>query len=162
MSQNEFTLSAIGFVHQEGEVFRLDIEPAYRAALNGLQGFSHINVLFWAHYLDQPQYRSVMEVDQPYQHSPAKLGIFATRSPMRPNPILVTVSQVIHLDAEAGKILVAYIDAEEGSPILDIKPYLPCSDRVREVQTPQWNSHWPQCYEDSAEFDWASEFVNAQ
>lgn len=162
MLQNEFTISAIGYVHQEQGVFSLDIEPAYRSALNGLQGFSHINVFFWAHYLDKPQYRSATEVDQPYQHSPAKLGIFATRSPMRPNPILVTVSPVIHLDIESGKILVAYIDAEEGSPILDVKPYLPCSDRVREVQTPQWNSHWPQWYEDSAEFDWASEFVNAQ
>ncbi len=61
-----------------------------------------------------------------------------------------------------GGIYVAYIDAEEGTPIIDIKPYHPATDRIRDVQVPEWCDHWPKWYEDSAEFDWQAEFVNAK
>jgi tRNA (Thr-GGU) A37 N-methylase len=70
--------------------------------------------------------------------------------------------QVLALDAGAGIIRVPFIDAEDGTPILDLKPYHPCADRIRNVSVPQWCSHWPQWYEDSAHFDWQAEFVNAR
>ena len=69
---------------------------------------------------------------------------------------------VLHIDYERGVIHIPYIDAEDGTPILDIKPYHPCSDRVRDVTVPEWCGHWPKWYEDSASFDWAAEFVNAR
>jgi tRNA-Thr(GGU) m(6)t(6)A37 methyltransferase TsaA len=160
--KTEFKLTQIGTVHARENGFALEIFPAYRAALNGLEGFSHINVLWWFHLLDTPQYRAVTECPKPYQHAPETLGIFATRSPVRPNPLALSVSQVVGMEQEKGLIYLTYIDAEDGTPIFDIKPYLPCTDRVREVQVPAWSAHWPQWYEDSAEFDWEAEFVNAQ
>jgi tRNA-Thr(GGU) m(6)t(6)A37 methyltransferase TsaA len=160
--KTEFKLTQIGTVHAGENGFVLEISPEYRAALNGLDGFSHLNVLWWFHLLDAPQYRAVTECPQPYQHAPETLGIFATRSPVRPNPLALSVVPVLGIEREKGLIYVAYLDAEEGTPILDIKPYHSCTDRVREVRVPAWSAHWPQWYEDSAEFDWEAEFVNAQ
>jgi tRNA (Thr-GGU) A37 N-methylase len=69
---------------------------------------------------------------------------------------------VISVDVEKGLVIVPWIDAEDGTPILDIKPYHPSSDRIRDVTMPKWCQHWPQWYEDSGEFDWSAEFVNAR
>lgn len=160
--KTEFKLTRIGTVHAGEDGFTLEISSEYRSALNGLDGFSHINVLWWFHQLDAPQYRAVTECPKPYQYAPEILGIFATRSPVRPNPLALSVAPVLGIDREKGLVYLAYIDAEEGTPILDIKPYLPCTDRVREVQVPNWNAHWPQWYEDSGQFDWEAEFVNAR
>jgi len=103
-----------------------------------------------------------MECQKPYRKGPDLLGIFSTRSPMRPNPIALSVAAVVGVDMEQGLIRLAYIDAEDGTPVLDIKPYLPCSDRVSRVQTPGWCSHWPQSMEGSATFDWPAEFETAR
>jgi tRNA-Thr(GGU) m(6)t(6)A37 methyltransferase TsaA len=162
MAQTDCVLSPLGYVRSGEEGFILEIKPEFRDALTGLQGFSHINVIWWSHFLDTPQNRKMLTCEKPYVKAPDCLGIFATRSPQRPNPICMTVAHVIHVQESAGRIVVTYLDAEDGTPILDIKPYLPCTDRVRDVSTPQWNAHWPDCYEDSARFDWGSEFVNAR
>lgn len=162
MTQQNYVLKPIGTVHVCDESFILEIETKYRAALEGLEGFSHIDVLWWSHFLDTAEQRSIVTCKQPYRKAPASVGIFATRSPLRPNPICLSVSEVTQVDAEQGLITLTYIDAEDGTPILDIKPYSPCIERVREVKTPEWNRHWPQWYEDSASFDWQSEFVNAR
>ncbi len=162
MSEKTYKLSPIGQVECGPEGFALKIDPKYRAGLQGLADFGHINVLWWSHYLDTPDHRSVVEAEQPYKHGPAKLGIFATRSPLRPNPICVTTVSVLHVDVANGLVIVPWIDAENGTPILDIKPYEPSADRVREVRMPEWCQHWPQWLEDSAKFNWEAEFVNAR
>ena len=84
--------------------------------------------------------------------------MFATRSERRPNPILLTVCGILSLDMETGEIEVNWLDANPGSLVLGMKPYLPCSDRVSEVRQPIWNQAWPSCYEDSASFDWEGVF----
>ncbi len=160
--QPTFSLFPIGTVHASADGFCLEIKPEYRAALNGLEGFSTLNVIWWAHLLDNEQCRAIVECDQPYQKAPAKLGIFATRSPVRPNPVAVTPVTLLSIDYERGMIYIPYIDAEDGTPLIDLKPYQPCTDRVREVRVPEWCRHWPQWYEDSGTFDWAAEFVNAR
>jgi tRNA (adenine37-N6)-methyltransferase len=162
MAQTDCVLSPLGYIRSAADGFILEIKPEYREAMTGLQGFSHINVLWWSHLLDNPQSRKVMTCQKPYIKSPEYLGIFATRSPMRPNPICLSVSQVLDIDETNGRIVLAYLDAEDGTPILDIKPYLPCTDRVKNVSTPAWNAHWPAWYEDSGTFNWAAEFVNAR
>ncbi len=161
MSSNSYSISPVGTVIARDGNFSIQLEPQYIPAILGLDGFSHLNIIWWSHYLDQPEPRAQLTAPQPYKNSPATLGIFATRSPMRPNPICVSVAQVISVDENEGTIQLAWIDAEDGTPVLDIKPYLPCCDRVRRVSTPSWNSHWPDCYEESGDFDWAAEFVNA-
>ena len=162
MSQQTFSISPIGYVRASADGFCLEINPEYRAALKGLEGFSYVDVIWWAHLLDNEQCRAVVECDQPYKKAPAKLGIFATRSPVRPNPVAVTPAAVLSIDYERGMIYIPYIDAEDGTPLIDLKPYHPCTDRVREVSVPEWCRHWPQWVEDSATVDWAAEFVNAR
>jgi tRNA-Thr(GGU) m(6)t(6)A37 methyltransferase TsaA len=162
MSEKVYKLSPIGQVESGPEGFALRIAPKYRAALQGLDGFGHINVLWWSHYLDTPDHRNILEAEQPYKNAPDKLGIFATRSPLRPNPICVSTVSVLNVDIENGLVIVPWIDAENGTPILDIKPYHPSSDRVRDLHMPEWCQHWPQWLEDSAEFNWEAEFVNAR
>ena len=162
MSKNEFTLSPIGQVRAGPDGHALQIAPEYRPALDGLETFSHILVLWWSHYLDTPEQRSVLVAEQPYRNAPATLGVFATRSPLRPNPVCVSIAPLLRVDQENGLVIVPWIDAEDGTPVLDIKPYHPSSDRVREVQLPEWCRHWPEWYEESGEFDWEAEFVNAR
>ncbi|MDJ0952132.1 MAG: SAM-dependent methyltransferase [Acidimicrobiia bacterium] len=157
-----YNLEPIGRVTVGEDGFALAIEERFREALHGLAGFSHLNVLFWCHYLDTPEYREMVLADKPYKEGPDQVGIFATRSPARPNPIALTAVPVIGIDETAGIVRIAYIDAEPDTPILDLKPYFPAVDRVRNVATPQWCADWPQWYEDSATFDWGAVFENAQ
>lgn len=154
-------LTPIGYVRAAADQFRLEIEEAYRPALQGLEGFSHIIVIWWCHLLDNAEYRRSTACPQPYRQAPATLGIFATRSPVRPNPLALTPVQLLGIDVHQGTIAIPYIDAEDGTPILDLKPYHPSVDRIRAVQVPAWCRHWPQWYEDAATFDWEAEFVNA-
>lgn len=160
--QKPMTLSPVGHVSVGAEGFALRVEEPFRTGLRGLEGFSHVAVLFWCDRSDTPDLRRRVECEQPYRKAPATLGVFATRSPERPNPIALTPARVLAVDPSTGIVRVAYLDAEDGSPVLDIKPYQPCVDRVRDVSTPEWCAHWPGWYEDSGSFDWAAEFVNAR
>jgi tRNA-Thr(GGU) m(6)t(6)A37 methyltransferase TsaA len=101
-----------------------------------LDGFSHINVLWWCHKCDSEEARNILEVKKPYRKAPDIIGVFATRSPVRPNPIALTAVQVIGIDHAAGTIQLAYIDADDGTPVLDIKPYTPTAvgDRKNRIK----------------------------
>lgn len=160
--KNGYKLSAIGHVRVAEDRFCLELEKEFVPALAGLDGFNTLTVLWWANLLDYEEARAIITCEQPYKNAPAEMGIFATRSPVRPNPICVTAVSVLHIDYENGKITVPYIDAEDGTPLLDIKPYYPSTDRVRDVSVPEWCQEWPQWLEDSATFDWGSVFENAQ
>jgi tRNA-Thr(GGU) m(6)t(6)A37 methyltransferase TsaA len=162
MSDERFTVQSIGHVEADAGGFALVIAEPYRQALLELEGFSHVNVLWWCHLLDDPMFREMTIAERPYRDAPAVIGIFATRSPARPNPIALTAVPVISIDVTGGIVRVPYIDAEDGTPILDIKPYHPAVDRIRNVYTPAWCASWPERYEDSATFDWGSVFENAQ
>ena len=162
MSDERYELTPVGRVVVDDGGFSIAIDQPYRAALSGLTGFSHLIVLFWCHYHDSPEYRKMVVADKPYKQGPDEVGIFATRSPARPNPIAITPVPVIGIDRDSGMINVAYIDAEPDTPVLDIKPYLPAVDRIRDTSVPDWCSDWPAWYEDSATFDWGAVFENAQ
>lgn len=159
MSTQGYSMSPIGYVRAGADGMALEIKPEYLPALRGLEGFSHVVVLWWAHLCDNPEYRAILDWERPYRTAPAKLGIFATRSPVRPNPIVMTPVAVQQIDAERGLIRIPFIDAEDGTPIVDLKPYHPSADRIRDVGVPEWCRHWPQWYEDSASFDWSAEFT---
>jgi tRNA-Thr(GGU) m(6)t(6)A37 methyltransferase TsaA len=154
-----FEVFPIGQVELTETGMQLKIFEAYTKALKELDGFSHIVVLWWAHRLDNKACRQTLECKKPYTNGPAKIGIFATRSPVRPNPIALSVVAIQGIDQKGGLISIPWIDAEPDTPILDIKPYHPCSDRIRDVSVPQWCSHWPKWAEDSANFDWSAEFL---
>ena len=159
MSNELFRVRPIGTVRTGDFGVRIELLPEYAPALAGLEGFSHVIVIWWCHLLDSDEYRAVVSAGKPYVKGPGGLGIFATRSPVRPNPIAFSPIFVSGLDVDKGVIETPYLDAEDGSPVLDIKPYTPSIDRVRDAMTPDWCSHWPAAYEDNEGFDWEAEFA---
>ena len=107
------------------------LEPAYRNpdALRGLEGFSHLWLIFQFH-------RAVREGWSPTVRPPrlggnVRMGVFATRSPFRPNPIGLSSVRLerVELTADLGPVLhVRGADLVDGTPIFDIKPYIPYGD----------------------------------
>jgi len=151
-------LQPIGRVESDCGEFKVMLDSRYKEALTGLEGFSHIQVLWWFDGCDNERDRSVLVNEKPYTKGPDTMGTFATRSPQRPNPIAVTTAQVLSIDQEHAIINLAYIDALTGTPVLDIKPYTPSVDKVDTAQVPQWCAHWPGSYEAGGDFDWEKEF----
>jgi tRNA (Thr-GGU) A37 N-methylase len=98
-------------------------------------------VLWWCDRVDTEECRSETTCTKPYTKGQETIEIFATRSPVRPNPIALSVVSVLGVDTASGIIRVAYIDADGGTPVLDIKPYLSCTERVRDVKVAAWSSH---------------------
>ena len=107
-----YKVNSIGTICNNEKGAFIQLEAPYILALRALDGFSHINVLWW--FSD--------------------------------------------FDYMSGLIQIAYIDANDKTPILDIKPYTPSLDRVENPQVPDWCSHWPHSLEESASFAWESEF----
>ena len=156
--EHNFILRQIGTAHTGEEGFYLAIAPQYREALAGLEDFRYINVLWWFSGCDNSMSREKLWECRPYVRGPEVLGAFATRTPERPNPIALSCARVTHLDRERGVVGLDYLDAEEGSPVLDLKPYLPSLDRVERPVMPAWCAHWPDSVEKSGDFDWEKEF----
>lgn len=154
-----FQVTSIGKVSLSEEGTFIELEPKYIPALQALDGFSHLNIIWWFSDFDNEEARNVLETPQPYKKAPEIMGVFVTRSPVRPNPIALTAVQVIRIDYEKGIIQIAYTDANDGTPVLDIKPYTPSLDKVEHPAVPEWCSHWPMSLEESAEFDWENEFL---
>lgn len=141
---SEITISPIGYVRNDvtakkhvawGEdISTIVLEERYAPGLEGLDGFSHAIVLF---YLDQARYvheRHLRRRPQNREDMP-QVGIFAQRCKDRPNQIGVTSVEV--MSAADGKLVVRGLDAVDGTPVLDIKPYFPAYDR-RDATTPEW------------------------
>ncbi len=104
----------------------------YHAGLKDLDGFSHIILLYHFH---RSQGFTLHVV--PFMDSQAR-GVFATRAPKRPNPIGLSVVQLDRI--EDGILYVQNVDILDGTPLLDIKPYVPQFDRQTEVRT-GWLDH---------------------
>ena len=117
----------------ETALHRIVLDPQWTAALEGIEEFSHLYILFWLHGIHgevKPRVHPENRADLP------EVGIFATRTPWRPNPIGL---QVVELVArEANVLTVRGLDALNGSPLLDVKPYLPRGDAVAGARTPEW------------------------
>ncbi len=154
----QYQVKKIGEIRSAGDEMWLELESEYRPALEGLDGFGYIQVLWWFSGCDNKADRSHLQEQSPYKGAPAVLGTFATRSPMRPNPVALSCAGVTYIDQDWGVIGLTYIDAEDRSPVLDIKPYTPSLDRVKNPAVPGWCGHWPDSLEGSACFDWGVEF----
>lgn len=108
------------------------------AALAGLDGFSHA-VLLWCFHANG-DHRAAAKVAPP-RLSGARVGLFATRSPHRPNAIGLTV---VRVDSVAGtELRCSGCDLLAGTPVLDIKPYLPYADSFPDAAVPPWLSRAP-------------------
>lgn len=106
--------------YANGAVGVVDVFPQYAAGLKDLAGFERIWLLYWLDRAAPAQLEVVPYLDrEPH-------GIFATRSPCRPNPIGMSAVRLIAI--EDGRLQVADADMLDGTPLLDIKPYVPAFD----------------------------------
>ncbi|TFF98341.1 MAG: tRNA (N6-threonylcarbamoyladenosine(37)-N6)-methyltransferase TrmO [Promethearchaeota archaeon] len=113
----------------------LMINDDYIECLKGIEDFSHIIVLFWTH--NTPfKARQIKKVHPGGIKTIPKQGIFATRSPVRPNPICETTVKLIR--RQKNILEVEGLDAIDKTPLIDIKPHLPSYDSPIEVKLPQW------------------------
>lgn len=112
-------------------------------SLDGLKGFSHVWIVSWLHHSSHDREQVKTKVHPPRLEG-EKRGVFATRSPHHPNPVGLTLARL----EEVGEchLIVSGLDLIEGTPVLDLKPYLPDADRPEEfsrgwldrVQAPVW------------------------
>lgn len=155
--ENKLQIKSIGTINASNNGYSIQIDKEYWPALTNIDGFSHLEIIWWGNLYDSPKYRANLIAEKPYKKGPDKLGVFATRSPVRLNPILLTTVAVLNIDHEKGIIYIPYIDAEQDTPVLDIKPYH-LSERVKNCSVPKWCEHWPKWYEEAASFNWQNEF----
>jgi len=139
------TLHPIGTVRRGGDQKHgapatIEVEARYREGLADLGSFSHVLVLWWADRRDNEADRALLRV-HPRAAPEHEAGVFATRSPARPNPVAVSVCPLLSVDEATGSLQVGLIDAEDGTPVVDLKGYLPGADRVREPRVPAWLAH---------------------
>ncbi len=109
---------------------------------------SFIKIFWWFHKFDAKQYRAATECNQPYENAP-KTGIFATRSPVRPNPIAMTVTRVLRTDVEKGRIYINEIESFDKTPCIGITGYHQAKDFVENARVPAWLRHWPKWIEEN-------------
>jgi len=133
------TLEPIGIIHSEhhdprqtpiqpvcaeGSPGRLEVFPQYAEALDDIEGFSHLHLIYWLH-------RAADIASSVAGPSPLKVvpflddvprGVFATRTPVRPNPLGLSIVRLV--ERRGAELLVEDLDVLDGTPLLDIKPYV--------------------------------------
>ena len=138
-------LEPIGFVRNDlprgqrpptwqGTSSRIAIAPQWSAALSGLDGFSHLIVLCYLH-LSSGEELTAMVRPQGRPEMPL-VGFFGTRTPIRPNPISVTTVPLI--ERQGSILYVRSLDVYDGTPLLDIEPYLSHGDCHPQATEPEW------------------------
>lgn len=129
-------LTPIGRVERAGKLARLVLLPELAPALEGLEGFSHVWVVYWFHGNDRPEARATLRVHPRGNAANPLTGVFATRSPARPNLIGLAACRLLSI--RGATLEVEGLDAWEDSPILDLKPYIPGIDSVPDARVPAW------------------------
>ncbi|MBI9093094.1 MAG: tRNA (N6-threonylcarbamoyladenosine(37)-N6)-methyltransferase TrmO [Desulfobacterium sp.] len=111
------------------------ILPELSGLLTGIDQYSHLVILYWAHKVPE-QNRAITQVHPMGRKENPKVGIFCTSSPVRPNPILTTVVKLV---AQEGNVLkVTGLDAIDQSLVLDIKPYVKDFYPQEKTEIPDW------------------------
>jgi tRNA-Thr(GGU) m(6)t(6)A37 methyltransferase TsaA len=112
-------LRPIGVVEKSGEISEIRVFPKYHRGLTAIGDYGKLMILFWMHLQDNEEGRSRLMSSRPRQGKEGYRGVFATHSPHRPNPIGVTVVELVKV--EDGRLFVKGFDAFEETPIIDIK-----------------------------------------
>jgi tRNA (adenine37-N6)-methyltransferase len=143
----EFVMKAIGVIHtplikvsdvpiqsSRSEIKGIaELYPIYLKGLEGIEGFSHIYLIYGFHCLNNPVEMMVKPFLDEHFH-----GIYATRFPSRPNPIGLSI---VRLDQRNdGQLLFTGADMLDGTPLLDIKPYIPDFDVFKVTKTGWYNN----------------------
>jgi tRNA-Thr(GGU) m(6)t(6)A37 methyltransferase TsaA len=104
----------------KGAVCTIELDPRYRDGLAGLEAFSHVVVLY---FMNEARRDLIIQVPR---HLGIARGTFALRSPVRPNPIALSVAHLLHI--EGTRLRVSGLDCLDGTPLVDLKPYLATVD----------------------------------
>ncbi len=132
----DYTIQPIGHVVKNAGKVRIEILAQCKDALLGLDGFSHVFVFYWFDRNNSPERRAILRVHPRWNKENPLTGVFTARSPFRPSPIGLTVCKIKSIDG--GIITVDDIDAFDGTPIIDLKPYIPRLDRIPNASVPDW------------------------
>lgn len=142
-SQQEIVLKPIGFVRttatgdevrDKTRTSQIVLRKELTTALDDVEGFSHLFVLFWLHKTS-PEERKILKVHPRRRKDMPLLGIFATRTMTRPNPIGLTLVKLVKV--EGNVLTVRGLDAFNGTPVIDIKPF-DSWDTAENAKVPGW------------------------
>ena len=126
---------AAAMQEDRGAVSEVVVNADMEEALDGIEEYSHLVIIFWPHLLPAES-RTVRKLHPMGNAEFPLVGVFATQSPARPNPILTTT---VHLLERRGNVLrVSGLDALDGSPVLDIKPHAPGRHDIEGLRVPAW------------------------
>jgi tRNA-Thr(GGU) m(6)t(6)A37 methyltransferase TsaA len=112
------------------------VQDRWAGALDGLEGFSHILVIYWMHFVSEERRETTTHVHPRGDPQIPLQGVFATRSPVRPNPIGLRVAALV--ERKGNVLRVRGLDAIDGTPVLDLKPYLSYYDGVPDATLADW------------------------
>ncbi len=141
--QKRISINPIGFVKTETtneeisdktRTSQIVINSELTEALEGITGFSHLFILFWLHQIPSQQ-RQTLKVHPRGRQNMPLLGVFAARTKLRPNPIGLTLVELVK--AEGNILTVRGLDALDGTPVIDIKPF-DSWDTAENAKMPQW------------------------
>jgi len=132
----QYAVYPVGVLHRRGDGNWTEIFTQFQDAMLGLEGFSHIYVLYWFHKNDSPEKRKTLQVYPRKDPANPLTGVFGTHSPTRPNPIGLTRCRILAI--ENNFIRIDAIDALEGSPVIDIKCFIPNMEPLAGIRLPAW------------------------
>jgi tRNA-Thr(GGU) m(6)t(6)A37 methyltransferase TsaA len=131
-----FTIQPVGLVKKQDERSYLEIKGEFAPALKGLEDFSHLWVFYWFHGNDNPEGRATLQVHPRRDPANPLTGVFACRAPVRPNLIGLSACKIVKI--EGNVVEVAGLDALDGTPLVDLKPYIPKGDAIPDAIAPEW------------------------
>ena len=83
--KNATQLNSIGSIHSVNGKFYIKVFDKFKKGLTGIDGFSHLQIVWWGDIFQEPKQSGQLITEKPYKTSPEKVGVFATRSQFRPN-----------------------------------------------------------------------------
>jgi tRNA-Thr(GGU) m(6)t(6)A37 methyltransferase TsaA len=131
-----YTIHPVGVVRKKSDTAWIEIFSPYREAMMGLEDFSHIQVFYWFHENDTIALRRILRVHPRNNPANPLTGVFATHSPKRPNLIGLTCCRTTAIEED--RIMIDSIDARDGSPVIDIKGFIPDAQLPADVRVPGW------------------------
>lgn len=136
-----YKLVPIGRVEVKEGAAAVRLFEEFADGLLGLEQWSHVQVVYWFDKNDTPEKRKVLRVHPRGDSENPLTGVFACRSPARPNLIALSVCRIAGV--EGGLVRLDAIDAFDGTPVLDLKPFLPADAPTQGVRVPEWAIRGP-------------------
>ena len=141
MGFEPFKIAPVGYIRKNEELQETFVEilPEFLEAVDGLRNGDWIKLVLWFHESDTPARRRVLKV-HPYGNPKNPLtGVFATRSPYRPNPVALYTVRIHSI--EGNRLYIDWVDAMDGTPVVDIKIFVERYDCPKEVPIEEREAH---------------------